>query len=90
MITAALFGANTTEIFEMIQLTPSQIYLLSDAAYKAKGRDLVALKDQLGLVLPFVDLNSLKPITATSGLFTPWPVASVSWPNSMVAVRKKL
>ncbi|WP_370264142.1 lipase [Limnobacter sp.] len=55
----------------MNQLTPDQIYLLSDGAYKAKGRDLAALKDQLGISMPFIDLNSLKLITATSGLITP-------------------
>ncbi|WP_413769160.1 hypothetical protein, partial [Vibrio vulnificus] len=55
----------------MNQLTPNQIYLLSDGAYKAKGRDSIALKDQLGISMPFIDLNSLKLITATSGLITP-------------------
>lgn len=55
----------------MNQLTPNQIYLLSDGAYKAKGRDSIALKDQLGISMPFIDLNSLKLITATSGLISP-------------------
>ncbi|MEH6998107.1 MAG: lipase [Limnobacter sp.] len=55
----------------MNQLTPNQIYLLSEGAYKAKGRDSIALKDQLGISMPFIDLNSLKLITATSGLITP-------------------
>ena len=54
----------------MNQLSPKQIYLLSDGAYKAKGRDLTTLKDQLGISLPFLDLDSLKPITATSGVLT--------------------
>ena len=63
--------ANATGMSKMNQLTPNQIYLLSDGAYKAKGRDSIALKDQLGISMPFIDLNSLKLITATSGLITP-------------------
>jgi len=55
----------------MNQLTPHQIYLLSDGAYKAKSSNSTVLKDQLGLSVPFLDLNSLKILNGTSGNFSP-------------------
>jgi hypothetical protein len=55
----------------MNQLTPHQIYLLSDSAYKAKSGNSTVLKDQLGLSVPFLDLNSLKILNGTSGNFFP-------------------
>lgn len=41
----------------MDQLTPHQVHLLSDGAYKEKGGNSTVLKDQLGLSVPFLDLN---------------------------------
>jgi len=55
----------------MNQLTPNQIYSLAEKSYHSKGRDLTALKDEFGIALPFIHLNSLKILSATSGLFTP-------------------
>lgn len=55
----------------MNQLTPHQIFLLSDGAYKAKTGNSSVLKDQLGLSVPFLDLNSLKILNGTSGNFSP-------------------
>jgi triacylglycerol lipase len=54
-----------------MELNPSQIYKLADEAYASKGVTLSELKDQVKFALPFIDKDSVKLITATSGVFTP-------------------
>jgi hypothetical protein len=55
----------------MNELNPNQIFQLSKNAYTAKHGDNPHFRRELDLVLPFVNVDSLKVITATSGLFTP-------------------
>ena len=55
----------------MNQLNPTQIYKLADKVYGAKKGDTIALRDDLAITLPFVNMASMKVITATSGLFSP-------------------
>lgn len=55
----------------MNELNPSKIFGLSQFAYLAKSLPIGLLQDQLGRELPFVNKNSVKIITATSGLITP-------------------
>ena len=54
-----------------MELNPGQIYRLSDQAYESKESTLGNFKDQVKFALPFVDKESVKIITATSGLITP-------------------
>lgn len=54
----------------MIELNPTQIFVLSDKAYELKKRYGRVLKRDLANALPFVDVETLKPITATSGVLT--------------------
>lgn len=54
-----------------MELNPGQIYRLSDQAYESKESTLGNFKDKVKFALPFVDKESLKIITATSGLITP-------------------
>jgi len=55
----------------MNELNPSKIFGLSQFAYLARSLPIGLLQDQLGRELPFVNKNSVKIITATSGLITP-------------------
>lgn len=55
----------------MNELNPSQIFGLSQYAYLAKSSPENLLKDQIGRELPFINKDSFKVITATSGLFSP-------------------
>ena len=55
----------------MNPLNPTQIYVLSDKAYELKKRNSDVLKRELATALPFVNIESMKVITATTGLFTP-------------------
>ncbi|WP_370261984.1 lipase [Limnobacter sp.] len=52
----------------MRQLSPSQIYELSDFAYKVKDVKSDILKARVALELPFVDAKSVQLLSATSGL----------------------
>ena len=54
-----------------MELNPGQIYKLADQAYEAKDSTLGNFKDVVKYALPFVDKESVKLITATSGLITP-------------------
>ncbi len=54
-----------------MELNPGQIYKLADQAYEAKDSTLGNFKDVVKYALPFVDKESVKIITATSGLITP-------------------
>jgi hypothetical protein len=53
-----------------MQLSPDQIYKLSDQAYETKGSSIGAFKDKVKYALPFVDKESVRIITATSGVLT--------------------
>jgi triacylglycerol lipase len=55
----------------MNELSPTQVFVLSDKAYDLKNSFTQSLKRDLAIALPFVNPESLKPITATSGIFTP-------------------
>lgn len=55
----------------MNELNPTQIFVLSDKAYELKNGFTQVMKRDLANALPFVDVETLKPITATSGLITP-------------------
>lgn len=55
----------------MNELNPTQIFVLSDKAYELKKTFSQAVKRDLANALPFVNVETLKPITATSGLITP-------------------
>jgi triacylglycerol lipase len=55
----------------MNELNPTQVFVLSDKAYELKNIFTPFLKRDLATALPFVNPETLKPITATSGLFTP-------------------
>ncbi|MBA4313694.1 MAG: lipase [Alcaligenaceae bacterium] len=55
----------------MNELNPSKIFGLSQFAYLARSLPIGLLQDQLGRELPFVAKDSVKIITATSGLITP-------------------
>ncbi|WP_138515893.1 lipase family protein [Limnobacter alexandrii] len=55
----------------MNELNPTQIFVLSDKAYELKNGFTQVVKRDLANALPFVDVETLKPITATSGLITP-------------------
>jgi len=55
----------------MNELNPTQIFVLSDKAYELKKTFSQVVKRDLANALPFVNVETLKPITATSGLITP-------------------
>lgn len=55
----------------MNELNPTQIFVLSDKAYELKKTFSHVVKRDLANALPFVSVETLKPITATSGLITP-------------------
>lgn len=55
----------------MNELNPTQIFVLSDKAYELKRTFSQVVKRDLANALPFVNVETLKPITATSGLITP-------------------
>ena len=55
----------------MNELNPTQIFVLSDKAYELKNSFTQVVKRDLANALPFVDVETLKPITASSGLITP-------------------
>ena len=55
----------------MNELNPTQIFVLSDKAYELKNSFTQVVKRDLANALPFVNVETLKPITATSGLITP-------------------
>jgi len=55
----------------MTELNPTQIFDLSLRAYKTRTTDQELFKKQLRIQLPFVNFESMKVITATTGLFTP-------------------
>lgn len=55
----------------MNNLHPNQIYLLSKHAYDLAERDNHLTREGLRMALPFIDIKSLKKLSATSGLFTP-------------------
>lgn len=55
----------------MSELNPNQIFQLSKNAYTAKNGDSAHFRKELDIALPFIDVGSLKLITATSGLFSP-------------------
>ncbi|WP_205882444.1 lipase family protein [Limnobacter profundi] len=55
----------------MNELNPGQIFQLSKNAYTTKKGDSVLLRRELDIELPFVNIDSLRIITATSGLITP-------------------
>jgi triacylglycerol lipase len=52
----------------MLQLTPSQVYDLSDAAYKVRESASRVVRRDLARDLTFVDLETLEVVSATSGL----------------------
>ena len=52
----------------MLQLTPSQVYELSDAAYKVRKSASQVIRRDLARDLSFVDIETLDVISATSGL----------------------
>jgi triacylglycerol lipase len=54
-----------------MELNPGQIYKLTDQAYESKDISLGNFKDKVRYALPFVAKESVKIITATSGLITP-------------------
>lgn len=60
------------EYNNMNELNPSQIFQLSKNAYTTKKGDSVLLRRELDIELPFVNIDSLRIITATSGLITPF------------------
>lgn len=55
----------------MNELNPTQIHDLCRVAYNSRSVSPKLFKGQLGRELPFVNKNSVKIITATSGLITP-------------------
>jgi hypothetical protein len=55
----------------MIELNPTQVFDLSLRAYKAQTNDEALFRKQVDIQLPFVNSESMKVITATTGLFTP-------------------
>jgi triacylglycerol lipase len=55
----------------MIELNPTQIHDLCRIAYNAESVSRRLFKGQIERELPFVDKESVKIITATSGLITP-------------------
>jgi triacylglycerol lipase len=54
-----------------MELNPKQIYQLCDQSYEAIDNELGGMKDRVKYALPFLNKDSLKLITATSGLITP-------------------
>ena len=54
-----------------MELNPGLVYKLADQAYESKDTALNNFKDKVQFALPFIDKNSVKLITATSGLTTP-------------------
>jgi triacylglycerol lipase len=57
----------------MINLNPSQVFYLSKHAYDVQQGTNKATLETLRMALPFIDIGSVKLITATSGLTTPIP-----------------
>ncbi len=55
----------------MNELNPTQIFVLSDKAYELRKTFSQVVKRDLANALPFVNVETLKPITATSGLTSP-------------------
>lgn len=55
----------------MINLNPSQVFYLSKHAYDVQQGVNKATLETLRMALPFVDIGSVKLLTATSGLITP-------------------
>lgn len=55
----------------MNELNPNQVFQLAKNAYTAKKGDGVLLRREWDLELPFVNIDSLSVITATTGLITP-------------------
>lgn len=55
----------------MNELNPGQIFQLSKNAYTTKKGDSILLRRELDIELPFVNIDSLRIITASSGLITP-------------------
>lgn len=55
----------------MTQLNPTQIYSLSNEAYKCNASFTAELKSNLAISLPFADIASLKPLNAVTGLSSP-------------------
>ena len=55
----------------MIELNPTQIYDLSTRAYRVNTTSEATFKEQVRLQLPYVSIESLRIITATSGLIAP-------------------
>ncbi len=55
----------------MNELNPGQIFQLSKNAYTTKKGDSVLIRRELDIELPYVNIDSLRIITATSGLITP-------------------
>ena len=56
-----------------MELNPGQIYKLTDQAYESKDITLGNFKDKVRYALPFVAKDSVKIITASSGLTSPIP-----------------
>ena len=54
-----------------MELNPGQIYKLTDQAYESRDITLGNFKDKVRYALPFVAKDSVKIITATSGLTSP-------------------
>jgi len=54
-----------------MELSPKQIYQLCDQSYEAIDNELGGMKDRVKYALPFLNKDSLKLLTATSGLITP-------------------
>ena len=54
-----------------MELNPGQIYKLTDQAYESKDITLGNFKDKVRYALPFVAKDSVKIITASSGLTSP-------------------
>lgn len=54
-----------------MELYPGQIYKLTDQAYESKDISLGNFKDKVRYALPFVGKDSVRIITATSGLTSP-------------------
>lgn len=55
----------------MNELNPTQVYVLADRAYELKKQDSQVLRRDLATALPFVNIETMRIITATSGLITP-------------------
>lgn len=55
-----------------MELNPGQIYKLTDQAYESRDITLGSFKDKVRYALPFVAKDSVKIITASSGLTSPF------------------